>query len=451
MTTTRDDELTAELTADDLSSFSSHFAKRPELKRMQNAVARVSIAEVALDHDVVTSMSHSVSHRLDDWKVTNQKNSGRCWLFAGLNLLRSGTRKRLGVKDFEFSQNHAMYYDKLERANFFLESVLATADRDADDRLVSFLLVNALDDGGQWDMIVSVFSKHGVVPKSVMPETQSSSDTRRMNSALKSLARHGAIRMRGLVAKGADSAELQAAKREILGDVHSVLTIHLGTPPATFDWQWTDDDKVFHRDGELTPQQFFAKYVTFDLSDYVCLVDDPRAEHHKGEMLTVEHLGNVVGGKPVRYLNVDIELAKTIAMETIVDGEPVWFGCDVGPQLQNDLGIWHSQLYDVAGVYGTDFSLSKEDRVRYQESAMTHAMLLTGVDVVDGRPRRWRVENSWGKKAGVSGFYTMSDSWFEEYVFEIVVNKNRLPDDLKAALDQEPRVLPAWDPMGALA
>jgi bleomycin hydrolase len=451
MTTTRDDTQAAELTADDFSHFSSHFTSKPELKRMQNAVVRVGIAEVALNHEVVTSMSHSVSHRLDDWKVTNQKNSGRCWLFAGLNLLRSGTRKRLGVKDFEFSQNHAMYYDKLERANFFLESVLTTADRDADDRLVAFLLTNALDDGGQWDMIVSVFTKHGVVPKSVMPETHSSSDTRRMNTALKSLARHGAVRLRGLVAKGSDVAELQAAKREILADVHSVLSVHLGTPPASFDWQWTDDDKVFHRDGELTPQEFYAKYVTLDLDDYVCLVDDPRTEHRKGETLTVEHLGNVVGGRPVHYLNVDIELAKTLAMETIVDGEPVWFGCDVAPQMQNQLGIWHSQLYDVAGVYGTDFSLDKEDRVRYQESAMTHAMLLTGVDVVDGRPRRWRVENSWGKKAGESGFYTMSDSWFEEYVFVVVVNKNRLPDDLKAALDREPRVLPAWDPMGALA
>ncbi|MDX6365047.1 MAG: bleomycin hydrolase, partial [Nocardioidaceae bacterium] len=193
MTTTRDDTQAAELTADDLSRLSSHFTSRPELKRMQNAVVRVGIAEVALNHEVVTSMSHSVSNRLDDWKVTNQKNSGRCWLFAGLNLLRSGTRKRLGVKDFEFSQNHAMYYDKLERANFFLESVLTTADRDADDRLVAFLLANALDDGGQWDMIVSVFTKHGVVPKSIMPETHSSSDTRRMNTALKSLARHGAV------------------------------------------------------------------------------------------------------------------------------------------------------------------------------------------------------------------------------------------------------------------
>jgi bleomycin hydrolase len=451
MHTSSDNNSPTGLAAEDFASFSDRFAARSELKRMQNAVVRVGIGEVALDNDVVNAMSHSVSHRLDDWKVTDQKNSGRCWLFAALNLLRSGTRRQLGVKDFEFSQNYAMYYDKLERANFLFESILETADRGEDDRLVSFLLSNALDDGGQWDMIVSLFTKHGVVPKTVMPETHSSSSTRRMNIDLKTLARYGAQRLRGLVAKGADDAELQSAKRELLADAHSILSIHLGTPPSSFDWQWTDDDKTFHRDGEITPQEFYRKYVTLDLTEYVCLVDDPRSEHRKGEMLTVEHLGNVVGGRPVRYLNVDIEVAKTIAMETIVSGEPVWFGCDCDPQGQDKLGLWHSQLYDVGGVYGTDFSLDKEARVRYQESAMTHAMLLTGVDVVDGRPRRWRVENSWGKKHGESGFYTMSDSWFEEYVFEVVVHKSRLSDELRAALEQEPRVLPAWDPMGALA
>jgi bleomycin hydrolase len=451
MNSTPDTAPAAALTPDDLDAFSAHFTSRPELKRMQNAVVRVGIDEVALDNSVVTSLSHSVSHRLDDWDVTNQKKSGRCWLFAALNLLRSGTRKRLGVKNFEFSQNHAMYFDKLERANFFFESMLATSDLAEEDRLVSFLLANALDDGGQWDMIVSLFTKHGVVPKTVMPETKSSSDTRQLNIALQSLARYGAQRLRGLAKKGAADAELQAAKKELLADVHSVLSIHLGTPPTTFDWQWTDDEKVFHRDGELTPQQFYAKYVTFDLTDYVCLVDDPRSEHRKGEMLTVEHLGNVVGGQPIRYLNVDIEVAKTIAMETIVDGEPVWFGCDCDPQGQDKLGLWDSRLFDHAGVYGAEYSLDKESRVRYQESAMTHAMLLVGVDVVDGRPRRWRVENSWGKEHGEDGFYTMSDSWFEDYVFEVVVNRSRLPEELRASLGQEPRVLPAWDPMGALA
>jgi len=441
----------AALTDAHLTALTDGFAARPELRRMQNAVVRVGIDEVALDNEVVTSMSHAVSHRLDDWKVTDQQKSGRCWLFAGLNLIRAGTRRKLGLKDFEFSQNYAMYVDKVERANYYLESIIETADRDADDRLIAFLMTNVLDDGGQWDMIVNLFTKHGVVPKSVMPETKSSSDTDRMNITLKTLSRQGGAQLRALVAKGADAGEIDAAKQEILADIHAVLSIHLGTPPASFDWQWIDDEKQFHRDGRLTPQEFYQRYVDIDLDEYVCLVDDPRSEHPKGETLTVEHLGNVVGGRPVLYLNTDIELAKQIAMETISDGEPVWFGCDCDPQGQDKLGLWDSRLYDLAGVYGCDFTLDKESRVRHHESAMTHAMLLTGVDVVDGRPRRWRVENSWGKDHGDEGFYTMTSAWFDEYVFEVVVNKKRLSPELQAALGQEPRVLPAWDPMGALA
>jgi bleomycin hydrolase len=191
--------------------------------------------------------------------------------------------------------------------------------------------------------------------------------------------------------------------------------------------------------------------VTIDLADYVCLVDDPRAEHAKPGTLTVEHLGSVIGGDPVLYLNVDIGTAKRLAMDTIVDGEPVWFGCDTGQQAHSELGVWDAALYDYAGVYDAAEELDKEARVRYHESLMTHAMLFTGVDVVDGRPRRWRVENSWGDENGDKGFYTMNDSWFDEYVFEVVVNKNRLDPELRAVLDAPPTVLPAWDPMGALA
>ncbi len=439
------------LTPTDLTRLAEDFAARPELKRSQNAVTRVGIDEAALDHAVATAISTTVSHRIDDWKVTNQKKSGRCWLFAALNLMRTGAKKKLGRKDFEFSQNHAMYFDKLERANYFLQSMLDTAARPDDDRLVAFLLDTVVGDGGQWNMAVSLFAKHGVVPKEAMPETQSSADTGRMNSVLRTVLRRGAQRLRELTALGADHAELQEAKTAVVADVHRVLTIHLGTPPASIDWQWTDDDKVFHRDGPLTPQEFLARYVTIDLDDYVCLVDDPRPEHPKGGTLTVEHLGNVVGGAPVRYLNVDIATAKRLAMESIVDGEPVWFGCDVSQQMQRKNGVWDAQLYDYSGVYATELALDKESRVRLHDSLMTHAMLLTGVDVLDGASRRWRVENSWGDEGGVDGYYTMNDSWFDEFVFEVVVRKQRLSPMLQAALDTEPLVLPAWDPMGALA
>ena len=227
--------------------------------------------------------------------------------------------------------------------------------------------------------------------------------------------------------------------------------MHLGTPPERFSWQWTDKDRVFHRDGDLTPVEFAERYVTVPLDEYVCLVDDPRESSPRGRTFTVDQLGNIVGGPRVTYLNVDISLIKRLAMETIVAGEPVWFGCDVAKMMRRDIGIWDASLFDLGPVYDATFDLSKADRLVYSDSAMTHAMLFTGVDVVDDAPRRWRVENSWGDKDADQGFYTMNDSWFDEYVFEIAVRKDLLSPELLAAFDAEPIVLPAWDPMGALA
>ncbi|BDO40849.1 aminopeptidase [Cellulomonas sp. NTE-D12] len=431
-----------------VATLAAGFAADPARLRAQNAVTRTPVGEVAMNHARATSIRTSVSNQLDDWSVANQKKSGRCWLFAALNLLRVGAKQRLGVNEFEFSQNYAMYWDKLERANFFCEDVVATAGEPIDSRLVGFLLQTLLGDGGQWDMAVSVFLKHGVVPKEAMPETQSSSDTDAMNTQLRARLRKGALALRAAVADGGDVA---AVKAQILTDVHTILTIHLGTPPTSFDWQWTDDEKQFHRDGVLTPQQFFERYVTLDLTQYVCLVDDPRTEHPKGAALTVANLGNVVGGRQVRYVNAPMATIKELAAASIVSGEPVWFGCDVKPQMHREDGIWAADLFDYSGVYGVDLSTTKEERVVSGESAMTHAMLLTGVDVVDGTPRRWRVENSWGDDKADKGFFTMDDSWFDEYVFEVVVRTDALPEDLRPALTAEPLVLPAWDPMGALA
>lgn len=444
-------DLQQPLTSDRLAELRAEFLANPARVRAQNAVTRTSLDEVALNHARTVAIPRSMSNRIDDWKVANQKHSGRCWLFAALNLLRVGAKERLGVKDFEFSQNYAMFWDKMERSNFFLSSVLETASEPIDSRLVSFLLAEPLGDGGQWDMAVNVFTAHGVVPKEAMPETESSSNTPRMNSQLRVRLRKAALELRRLSSAGAGQPELDDACGAALADIYAMLSIHLGTPPDSFDWEWTDDEKVFHRDGVVTPHEFFDKYVTIDLDDYVCLVDDPRTEHPKGSALTVSHLGNVVGGRPVLYLNAEMRTVKQLAATSIENGEPVWFGCDVSQQMQRTDGIWAADLYDYSGVLGADLEMTKEERVVTGASQMTHAMLLTGVDLLDGRPRRWRVENSWGDEKADSGFYTMDDSWFDEYVFEVVVRREALPPELKVALDAEPIVLPAWDPMGALA
>jgi bleomycin hydrolase len=437
------DELLGQLRGD----FTANIANR----LAQNAVTQVTVDDVALNRAIVTAIDHTFSHRLDDWAVTNQKRSGRCWMFAGLNLLRVGAKNRMGLKAFEFSQNYTMFWDKLERANYFLEGIIETADRDVDDRTVAFLLSRPIEDGGQWNMFVNLIKKHGLVPKAMMPETESSSNSMRMNSVLRRKLREGARNLRELHAKGAGAEKLRAAKQETLAAVYRVLCIHLGTPPERFTWQWTDQDKQFHRDADLTPPEFAAKYVDLPLDEYVCLVNDPRPTSPHNRTFTVDYLGNVVGGEIVTYLNVDVATLKQIAQRTIEDGEPVWFGCDVGKMMRRDLGIWDKDLYDFETLYQTTFDLDKAERLMYQDTQMTHAMLFTGVDVVDGAPRRWRVENSWGEENGQKGYYTMNDSWFDEYTFEIAARKHYLAPELRAALDQKPIVLPAWDPMGALA
>jgi bleomycin hydrolase len=344
-----------------------------------------------------------------------------------------------------------MFWDKLERANYFLEAIIQTADRAPDDRTVAFLLEHPADDGGQWNMFVNLIKKHGLVPKAFMPETESSSNTQRMNGTLRRKLREGAKTLRELRAKDASLDEVRAAKDEILGVVYRILSIHLGTPPDRFTWQWTDHEKVFHREPDLTPREFAERFVDLPIDEYVCLVNDPRPTSPYGRTFTVEYLGNVVGGEIVKYLNVPVDVLKQVAQKTIEDGEPVWFGCDVGKMMRRDLGIWDKDLYDYETLYTTSFTLDKADRLTYGDTQMTHAMLFTGVDVVDEKPRRWRVENSWGEEGGQKGFYTMNDNWFDEYTFEIAARKSYLSPELQAALAQAPIVLPAWDPMGALA
>ena len=439
------------LTDGTLAGFRQVFDANQTNLVVQNAVTRVSVDDVALNRRIVTGIDHTFSHQLDDWTVTNQKQTGRCWMFAGLNLFRVGAKQKMGLKEFEFSQNYTLFWDKLERANYFLEAIIETSDRDIDDRTVAFLLSRPLEDGGQWNMFVNLVKKHGLVPKAMMPETENSSNTRRMNSILWAKLRDGAKTLREMRTAGAGAEEQRAAKDQTLAAVYRILSIHLGTPPERFSWQWVDSDRKFHRDPEMTPLEFAARYVTIPLDSYVCLVHDPRASSPMGRTFTVEHLGNVVGGAIVKYLNVEIDLIKEIAQQAITGGEPVWFGCDVGKQMRRDLGLWDRHLFDFEGVYGTEFTLDKAGRLAYHETLMTHAMLFTGVDVMDGHPRRWRVENSWGTDNGDQGFYAMNDSWFDEYVFEIAARAHHLPPQLKRALELEPIVLPAWDPMGALA
>lgn len=425
------------------------FAGNPSNKVAQNAVTNVQLPDLTLDRNLVQNMDSSFSTKLDDWKVTAQMKSGRCWLFATLNLFRVGAMKKMNLKNFEFSQAHIHFWDKFERANHLLEAIIETADRPVDDRTIHFLLSDPIGDGGQWNMAMNLIRKHGLVPKSAFPESNTSSATRWMNTELKNILRSSACEIRAILEGGGTEDEAREHKEKRIADVWKMLCIHLGTPPKTFDWQWRDKDDKFHRKGRMTPQQFAAEYVDIEWEDYVCIVNDPRNEYYR--TYTIDFLQNVAGGPPVVYLNVPSKEMKAVTQRLLEDGIPVWMGCDVGKEMDRKKGLWDADLFDVEGLYGVEYGMDKADRLRHNQTMMTHAMLFTGVDVVNGRARRWRVENSWGGETGQKGYYTMNDSWYDEYMFEIAAPTSYLNEKMVAGLETEPVVLPAWDPMGSLA
>ena len=425
------------------------FAADPSNKVAQNAVTNVQLPDLTLDRNLVQNMDSSFSTKLDDWKVTAQMKSGRCWLFATLNLFRVGAMKKMNLKNFEFSQAHIHFWDKFERANHLLEAIIETADRPVDDRTIHFLLSDPIGDGGQWNMAMNLIRKHGLVPKSAYPESNTSSATRWMNTELKNILRSSACEIRAILEGGGTEDEAREHKEKRIADVWKMLCIHLGTPPKTFDWQWRDKDDKFHRKGRMTPQQFAAEYVDIEWEDYVCIVNDPRNEYYR--TYTIDFLQNVAGGPPVVYLNVPSKEMKAVTQRLLEDGMPVWMGCDVGKEMDRKKGLWDADLFDVEGLYGVEYGMDKADRLRHNQTMMTHAMLFTGVDVVNGRARRWRVENSWGTETGQKGYYTMNDSWYDEYMFEIAAPTSYLNEKMVAGLETEPVVLPAWDPMGSLA
>ncbi len=438
-----------EITKKQIEDMRKEFSSDSSAKVAQNAVTSNNLSTVALRRDLVQEVDFTFSTKLDEWKATNQKSSGRCWLFATLNLFRPGAMKKMNVKEFEFSQAHIHFWDKFERSNHFLEAIIETSDRPVDDRTIHFLLSDPIGDGGQWNMAMNLIRKHGLVPKSAYPESNSSSSTRWMNSILKDMLRSSASEIRGIIESGGGEKEARSHKESRMKDIWRVLCIHLGTPPESFDWQWRDKDKEFHRRGKVTPQEFAEEFVDVDWEEYVCIVNDPRNVYY--QTYTVDYLQNVSGGPPVVYLNVPSDEMKSITQEILEDGMPVWMGCDVGKQMDRKRGLWDANLFETNELYGVEYGMAKADRLRYGQTMMTHAMLFTGVDVYEGRPRRWRVENSWGDDSGQKGFYTMNDNWYDEHMFEIASPKKYLTEKMLEGLETNPVVLEAWDPMGSLA
>ncbi|HEM3647695.1 TPA: aminopeptidase C [Streptococcus suis] len=430
----------------------ANYLANPSLQATENAVSHngllksLETRQSAIDNDYVFSID------LTKDAVSNQKASGRCWMFAALNTFRHKLISDFKLENFELSQAHTFFWDKYEKSNWFLEQIIATADQEIGSRKVKFLLDTPQQDGGQWDMVVALFEKYGVVPKSVYPESISSSASRELNQYLNKLLRQDAQILRDLLAKGASSEEVQVQKENLLQEIFNFLAVNLGLPPRSFDFAYRDKDNVYHRDTNVTPQAFYEKYVGLKLSDYVSIINAPTTDKPYNKSYTVELLGNVVGAPAVRYLNVEMNRFKELAIAQLKAGESVWFGSDVGQSSNRQTGIMATNTYDFSSGLGIHFHQDKAGRLDYSESLMTHAMVLTGVDLDDNeQPLKWKVENSWGDKVGDKGYFVTSDSWMDEYTYQIVVRKEFLTPEELAAYQAQPQVLAPWDPMGALA
>ncbi|XP_053667880.1 bleomycin hydrolase [Anopheles marshallii] len=427
----------------------------------QNVCTRIDPFDACLSRKSLENTQHVFTYKIENEgkPLTNQKSSGRCWLFAALNCIRIPFIKQYNLDEFEFSQAYLFYWDKIERANYFLNNVVDTAKRGeaVDGRLVSFLLSDPTCDGGQWDMLVNLINKHGLMPKKCFPESYSCEASTRMNSVVKSKLREYAKDLRKLIDNGATDDEVKDRVKKQMNEVYNIVGICLGIPPEKFTWEYYDKSKKYLNIGPIRPIDFYEKYVKpyFNVDDKVCLVTDPRTSNHYGRSYTVDCLGNVVGGRPVLYNNQPVELLLDLVTKALKFGEPVWFGCEVNKRFAGKQGIEDLDVHDFKLVFGVDIqtTMDKADRLLYGESMMTHAMVFTGVSVDPNsqKPTKFRVENSWGEDRGEKGYLIMTAEWFKEFVFEVVVDRSIVSQDVLDVFDLPPIVLPAWDPMGTLA
>lgn len=384
--------------------------------------------------------------------ANNQKLSGRCWIFAASNVLRTRLMKKYNIADdkFQLSQLYFYFYDKLEKCNMFLENVIATADQPLEDLYVKHFFQEPINDGGQWDMIVNLVNKYGAVPVEHFPDNAQATALAKINYVVSEKLREYGLILRKLV--GSKATNVGEVQEKMIQQIHQILSLTLGTPPLPtdkFTWEFVNKDKEYKL-FKVTPLEFFKDHVDFEINEYFSLINDPRNKYET--LFTVDKLNNVADGKPVEYVNVEISDIKKAAIAMIKANEPIFFGCDVGKFSERKLGILDTAGYNYQDVFDTDLKMTKEERLRAASSLMTHAMVITGVHIVDDKPVRWKIQNSWGPDNGETGNFMMTDDWFDEYVYQIVTKKeyagSKLYDIWKSG---DYSVYPVYDPMGSLA
>ncbi len=418
-------------------------------RAMMNALTNNKLTELALNRDFLTKHKNTLfNHKIKTKGITNQEHSGRCWLFAGLNMLRAKVIEEYKLKDFEFSQSYLMFWDKMEKSNFFLESIIETADRDLNDREVVLFLKNPIGDGGLWSYVVNLIDKYGVVPKEIMPESYNSSNSWLMNSLIARKLRKDATILRDMKKNGENESELEAKKLDMLKVIYKMLVLNLGEPPEAFEWRYEDREENVSEAKTYTPKEFYKKVVSEDLNHYVALMNYSGQEYDT--LLQFDQSRNIYERNDPQYANLQIEKMKELAFKSILDDEPVWFACDIIKDGDPKRGILSPEIIDYSSVYGVKIELNKEERIRYRDSYANHAMVFTGVDVKGGKPIKWLVEDSHGSERGHSGHWSMYNDWFDKYVYVVIINREYLSPRVKDIFKQKPKHLPPWDPMIAI-
>ena len=413
-------------------------------KALMNAISNNDVNKLAFNRELYNKYNNLFNFKIDAKGITDQESSGRCWLFAGLNIMRPEIIKRYNLDSFEFSQNYLFFWDKLEKANMFLENIIKTKDRDISDRELQQILKTPLGDGGWWNAMVNIVEKYGAVPKEIMPETENSSKTSMMNKILDKMMLHGAIKIRDYNQKGKDVDELRNVKFELLKEVYRILILHLGVPPEEFTWRYENKDhKLIEK--SYTPISFYKEVANIDLKEYVSIFNHPAHEYNK--YYQMNFTTNLAETENMDFINLNIDQLKEFALKSVLAGEPVWFAADIGKENDRNNGILAEGIYDYNSLYNIQIELSKKDRVLYNYSVPNHAMVLVGVDTTEnGQVIKWRVENSWGTDKGEKGYWAMYQDWFDGYVFNVIINKKYLSPDILELLKTKPTKLPAWDP-----
>ena len=431
------------ITQDMLNQIKSSYKHTPADKAIYNAMAETSIAVLAKNHENLANFDTNFTNKVVSHGITDQQQSGRCWLFTGLNVLRAQMMAKYGLDEMEFSQNYCFFYDQLEKANLFLQGIIDTREKPMDDKMVEWLFRNPISDGGQFTGISDVIGKYGVVPSSVMPETYSSENTSQIARLVGLKLREFGLQLRDEAAKGVKVSALEAKKTEMLSTVYRMLALAFGEPVERFTWTMNGETK------EYTPQSFYQEYLGNDLTNnYVMLMNDPSREYYKCYEIDFDR--HVYDGKNWTYVNLPVEDIKAMAIESIKDSTMMYFSCDVAKFLDSKRGTLDLKNFDYESLMGTTLGMNKKQRVQTFASGSSHAMTLMAVDLdKDGKPKKWMVENSWGAEAGYKGHLIMTDEWFDEYMFRLVVEKKYVPEKVLNILKQKPIRLPAWDPMFA--